>query len=157
MFDVKSVVRVLLVGLVAAVIVGCDSKDDDPLSDLYGTWDSDVVTFSGVGQFPGSSTHEWNEDGTYRWEIDFTSEDSGCRVQLHWVGKFSGDESTLSFTPEGGEVEVSLCNDEASRQPVRSYPDEEVAASASTTNWGLAGDTLTLTPDDGTDRVYKRR
>ncbi len=140
--------------------IGCgnsDTQQDDVFTDLYGTWRSDVVAVSDYGHFDGISTHKYGEDGSYRWEVDFTDPNSGCRIILYYTGTFTGDETTLQYTATEGEVEVSSCTDEASNAPNRNYEEEELASASTTIEWGIDGDTLTFLHEDGLDRVYQRQ
>lgn len=135
---------------------GCRTEPEDALADLYGKWVSDVVTISGVGYFDGTATHNFGDDGSYRWEIDFADPNAGCQITLYYAGTFTGDETTLELTPTEGEVEVNSCDDEASNAPNRAFGEEEIAAAASSSEWLIEDDTLKIIHEDGLDRVYHR-
>ncbi|MGB1252198.1 MAG: hypothetical protein ACPG8W_16380 [Candidatus Promineifilaceae bacterium] len=150
----KKLLAVIALILSAAFVIGCNQTD--PVDDLYGYWSSDTVAVTGIGLFDGLSTHEYNEDGTYRWDVEFTDPGSGCHVVLYYVGTFAGDETMLQITPTGGEVEVDSCVDVEANAASRAFADEEIAAASATLDRIVEGDTLTFLHEDGLERIYQR-
>jgi hypothetical protein len=132
-------------------------RQKDTLASLYGTWASDSVAVSGHGQYAGQATHAFNEDGTFRWNAEFTDPESGCRAALHYRGGFTGNATLISARASAGEVEVTGCSDNARNAPTRGFDDAELAAASDSLAWSVAGDTLVLSHSDGLQREYSRQ
>ena len=146
------------IAITPLLFAACDDDEvTDPLLELYGTWVTNEVSVSGYGIFDGTVTIKFNEDKSYRNDVDWKDEGSACEVVLHYLGNFSGDETTLTITPTSGEVVVSGCSDDELNQESRAYTNEEIAAAASTVEWIVSGNNLELIHSDGLERIYQRQ
>ena len=140
---------------------GCNSdfsgsKTPVALAGLHGTWSSDRVPVSGHGHFEGIATHEYNADGTFRAEAEFTDPTTGCHVELHYVGNYTGDRSAIEVRPSGGEVEVASCKDASQNAARRPYDDKELQQANSTVKWQVRDGVLSLVHGDGMERSFRR-
>ena len=153
-----AVLSALSVSLLAGGCISVPSQPDthNALSGLYGTWSAERVPVSGHGHFEGISTHEYNADGTYRTEAEFTVPDSGCHVELYYAGNYSGDRSALQVRPTGGGVEVTSCREPSQNAARRSYDANELRQASSTVQWEIRDGVLSLRHADGMERRFRR-
>ena len=154
-----AVLSALSVSILAGGCVSARSQPDTPnlLSGLYGTWTAERVPVSGQGHFEGISTHEYNANGTFRSEAEFTVADSGCHVELHYVGNYTGDRSAIQVRPTGGEVEVTSCRESSQNAARRSYDANELRQANSTVQWEIRDGILSLRHADGMERTFRRQ
>ncbi len=153
------VLSAISIALLAGSCATSLSSTDRPamLSGLYGIWSADKVPVSGHGYFAGISTHEYNADGTFRSEAEFTVPDSGCHVELYYTGNYSGDQAAIQVRPTGGEVEVTSCRELSQNAARRPYDANELKKANSTLKWKIENGVLSLVHDDGMERTFRRQ
>ena len=153
------VLSAISIALLAGGCTAGRSSMDKPakLSGLYGTWSADKVPVSGHGHFSGISRHEYNADGTFRAEAEFTVPDSGCHVELYYTGNYSGDSAAIQVRPTQGEVEVTSCKEPSQNAARRPYDTNELKKANSTLKWKIENGVLSLAHDDGMERTFRRQ
>ena len=112
---------------------------------------------SGYGYFDGTATHIYNEDNSYKAEIDFVDPSSNCRAVIDYTGTYSGGEGSLVATPDGGSVRISSCDDATLNQASTDHSDGLLESAKSIVSYEVDGITLILTHSDGLQRIYRRQ
>lgn len=104
----KTKVSLVTFFILTTVLLSTGCKKNKFPKVLHGTWTSGLVAVSGIGYFDGNSVHVYNDDDTYRSDLEFTDPSTNCKVVLYYIGTYSGEDGKIELTPNGGQVEEKL-------------------------------------------------
>ena len=165
-------VFVCLYAVFALGLSGCG--DDEGSNDWVGTWKLDTVdgeSFEqemleayaeeddGIEFSVIANTWTFDDNGTFEMEFAFSYEIAEGGVQLEdinslkMMGTYSLSGSDYTLTREKTTVSGALLTIAF----ILAGDTEEDEVDTDTGTWSRNGDTLTLTSEDGTIRVYKRK
>ncbi len=162
------VIAMLLSGLTLVVVLsGCGGDADEPSAeDLVGTWGTVV---------PDDETTQWIEvvfaaDSSLLWKARVEGQEDGLtfNVDLAIQGTYAVSGSTLTLVHESADATVEFAFPLASIDVAREELDSLAKGLAAQTEedaeledwngtWGLEGDILTLTNDDGAETVLTKK
>ena len=166
------VIAVLLSCLMLAVVlIGCGEDTNEPSAeDLVGTWEPVVPSNEAVQLtevvFGADSALLWKvhvkgqEDGI-AFKIDVTMRGTYVvsGLSLTFVGESVETKADFTFPPPAEEIESEVLiglTKELSNQ-AKTELEQDFESENWNGTWRLAGDILTLTRDDGTEVVLRRK
>ena len=173
----KNVVIAVLLSclMLAVVLIGCGDDADEPSAeDLVGTWEPVVPS----GETPNEAVQltevVFGADSALFWKVHVKGQEDGVAfkidvtmrgtyvvlgLSLTFVGESVETKADFTFPPPAEEIESEVLiglTKELSNQ-ARTGLEQDFESENWNGTWRLAGDILTLTRDDGTEIVLRRK
>lgn len=173
----KNVVIAVLLSclMLAVVLIGCGDDADEPSAeDLVGTWEPVVPS----GETPNEAVQlievVFGADSTLLWKIHVKGQEDGVAfkidvtmrgtyvvsgLSLTFAGESVETKADFTFPPPAEEIESEVLiglTRELSNQ-TKTGLEQDFESENWNGTWRLAGNILTLTRDDGTKIVLRRK
>ena len=157
--------------MLAVVLIGCGDDADEPSAeDLMGTWEPVVpsneavqlteVVFGADSALLWKASVKGQEDGVaFKIDVTMIGTYVVSGLSLTFVGKSVETKADFTFPPPAEEIESEVLialTRELSNQ-AKTELEQDFESENWNGTWRLAGDILTLTRDDGTEIVLRRK
>lgn len=174
----KNVVIAVLLSclMLAVVLIGCGGDADEPSAEaLVGTWEPVVPSGETPNQAVQLTEVVFGADSALLWKVRVKGQEDGVAfkidvtmkgtyvvsgLNLTFVGESVETKTDFAFYPpptEGIESEVLIGLAKELPNPAKTDLEQDLASENWNGTWRLAGDILTLTRDDGTEIVLRRK